>query len=129
LMGALSAAPLEQALAAWRDDGGTVEVRRFYFSAGGINLLANGTLALDNQMRPMGAASAAIRGYDAAIDRLTAVGTVNPRDAQLAKLLLSAIAQPGNDGERVLNVPITGQNGWLYVGPVRLTRLYPLKLR
>jgi hypothetical protein len=129
LMGALSAAPLDQALAAWRDDGGTVEVRRFYFSAGGINLLANGTLALDNQMRPMGAASAAIRGYDAAIDRLTAVGTVNPRDAQLAKLLLSAIAQPGNDGERVLNVPITGQNGWLYVGPVRLTRLYPLKLR
>ncbi|MEJ0070830.1 MAG: DUF2125 domain-containing protein [Pseudomonadota bacterium] len=72
---------------------------------------------------------AAIRGYDEALDRLTAAGTVNPRDAQLAKLLLSAIAQPSNDGERVLNVPVTGQNGWLYVGPVRLARLLPLKLR
>jgi hypothetical protein len=91
--------------------------------------VGNGTLALDNQMRPMGAATAAIRGYDAALDRLTALGSVNPRDAQLAKLLLSAIAAPNSDGERVLTVPITGQNGWLYVGPVRLTRLEPLRLR
>jgi hypothetical protein len=129
LLGALPAGPLDRAVAAWRDDGGTVEVRRLYFSVGDINLVANGTLALDNQMRPMGAASAAIRGYDAAIDRLTAVGTVSPRDAQLAKLLLLAIAVPGENGEHVLNVPVTGQDGWLYVGPVRLTRLYPLELK
>jgi hypothetical protein len=129
LMGALPSGPLDQAVTAWRDDGGTVEVRRLTFSSSGISLVGNGTLALDNQMRPMGAATAAIRGYDAALDRLTALGTVNPRDAQLAKLLLSAVAAPSADGERVLTVPITGQNGWLYVGPVRLTRLEPLRLR
>jgi hypothetical protein len=129
LMGAIAAGPPDQTVAAWRDDGGTVEVRRLRFSSAGITVNANGTLALDNEMRPMGAASAAIRGYDAAIDRLTAAGTVSPRDAQLAKLLLAAIATPSDGGERVLNVPITGQNGWLYVGPVRLTRLEPLKLR
>jgi hypothetical protein len=129
LMGGLPSGPLDQALAGWRDDGGTIEVPRLTFHAATINVSANGTLALDNELRPMGAASAAIRGYDEALDRLTAAGTVNPRDAQLAKLLLSAIAHPANDGERVLNVPITGQNGWLYVGPVRLTRLEPLKLR
>ena len=129
LMGAIPAGPLDQAVAAWRDDGGTLEVRRLTFAASHVNVLANGTLALDNQMRPMGAASAAIRGFDEALDRLTRAGTVNPRDAQLAKLMLSAIAQPNADGERVLNVPITGQNGWLYVGPMRLTRLDPLKLR
>lgn len=129
LMGAIPAGPLDQAVAAWRDDGGTIEVRRLTFAASSVAVLANGTLALDNQMRPMGAASAAIRGFDEALDRLTGAGTVNPRDAQLAKLLLSAIAAPNAEGERVLNVPITGQNGWLYVGPMRLTRLDPLKLK
>jgi hypothetical protein len=129
LMGAIPPGPLDQAVASWRDDGGTVEVRRLTFAAASVSVLANGTLALDNQMRPMGAATAAIRGFDEALDRLTGAGTVNPRDAQLAKLLLSAIAQPNADGERVLNVPVTGQNGWLYVGPMRLTRLDPLKLR
>jgi hypothetical protein len=129
LMGAIPPGPLDQAVAAWRDDGGTIEIRRLTFAASSVNVLANGTLALDNEMRPMGAATAAIRGFDEALDRLTTTGTVNPRDAQLAKLLLSAIAQPNADGERVLNVPVTGQNGWLYVGPMRLTRLDPLKLR
>jgi hypothetical protein len=129
LMGAVPAGPLDQAVAAWRDDGGTIEVRRLTFAASSVNVLANGTLALDNQMRPMGAATAAIRGFDEALDRLTRAGTVNPRDAQLAKLLLAAVAQPNADGERVLNVPVTGQNGWLYVGPMRLTRLDPLKLK
>jgi len=129
LMGALPPGPIESALPAWRDDGGTVEVRRLALQSSGITLVTNGTLALDNQMRPMGAATAVIRGYDEGLDRLTAAGTVNRRDAQLAKLLLSAIAAPNAEGERVLNVPITGQDGWLYVGPVRLTRLDPLKLR
>lgn len=129
LMGAIPPGPPDQSVPAWRDDGGTVELRRFYFTAGGVTLTANGTLAFDNQMRPMGAASATIRGYDAAIDRLTEIGTVNPRDAQLAKLLLSALATPGDNGERVLNVAITAQNGWLYVGPVRLARLDALRLK
>jgi hypothetical protein len=129
LMGAIPPGPPDQAAATWRDDGGTVELRQLSLRSAGIRVQANGTLALDNQLRPMGAATAAIRGFDDAIDRLTAAGSVNPRDAQLAKILLSAIATPGAEGERVLNVPITGQDGWLYVGPMRLTRLYPLKLR
>jgi hypothetical protein len=129
LMGAVPPGPPDRAVTAWRDDGGTLEFRRLYVSTSGISVTANGTLALDSEMRPMGAASAVIRGYAEAIDQLTAAGSVNPRDAQLAKLLLSAIAQPADDGQRVLNVPITGQNGWLYVGPVRLARLFPLKLR
>jgi hypothetical protein len=129
LMGALPPGPLDQAVTAWRDDGGTIEIPRLVLGSSGITMLTNGTLALDNQMRPMGAATAAIRGYDAAIDRMTALGSVNPRDAQLAKLLLSAMATADDDGERVLRVPITSQNGWLYVGPMRLTRLEPLRLR
>ncbi|MBI3517723.1 MAG: DUF2125 domain-containing protein [Proteobacteria bacterium] len=129
LMGAIPSGPPDQSVPAWRDDGGTVEVRRLTLSSSGIRVAANGTLALDNQLRPMGAATAAIRGFDAAIDRLTAAGSVNPRDAQLAKLLLSAIATPSAEGERVLNVPLTAQDGWFYVGPMRLTRLYPLKLK
>ena len=129
LMGAIPPGPLDRAAPAWRDDGGTIEIRRLFVATSGISVTASGTLTLDSEMRPMGAASAAIRGFADAIDQLTAAGSVNPRDAQLAKLLLSAMATPADDGARVLNVPITGQNGWLYVGPMRLARLYPLKLR
>lgn len=129
LMGALPPGPLEPAVAAWRDDGGTLEVRRLALRSSGIMMVTNGTIALDNQMRPMGAATAMIGGYGEALDRLAAAGTVAPRDVQLAKLLLAAIATSNSEGERVLNVPITAQDGWLYVGPVRLTRLEPLKLR
>jgi hypothetical protein len=127
-MGALPPGPLEPALTAWRDDGGTLEVRRLTLRSSSISVVTNGTLALDNQMRPMGAATAVIGGYVEALDRLVAAGAIAARDAQLAKLLLNAIAAPNSAGERVLNVPITGQDGWLYVGPVRLARLDPLKL-
>ncbi|HUA51256.1 MAG TPA: DUF2125 domain-containing protein [Candidatus Sulfotelmatobacter sp.] len=129
LMGAIPAGPPDRTVAAWRDDGGTIEVRQMLVKTSGITMTANGTLALDSEMRPIGAANAAIRGYAEAIDRLSAAGVVKPRDAQLAKVILSAMAQPDDDGTRVLNVPISGQNGWLYVGPVRLVRLEPLKLR
>jgi hypothetical protein len=129
VMGALPPGPLDQAVTAWRDDGGTVEIRRLTLISSDISMVTNGTVALDSQMRPMGAATAAIRGYDEAIDRLTALGSVKSRDAQLAKLLLAGIATPSDDGERLLTVPITGQNGWLSVGPVRLAKLEPLQLR
>jgi len=103
LLGAIPAGPLDRAVASWRDDGGTIEIRRLFVKTSAISVTANGTVALDDEMRPIGAASAAIGGYAEAIDQLTAT--------------------------RVLNVPISAQNGWLYVGPVRLARLEPLKLR
>src|SRR5262249_5261499 len=48
--------PAEQA-AAWRDGGGSVEIRRFAVAWGPLDLSGTATLALDDQLQPMGAGS------------------------------------------------------------------------
>lgn len=129
LMGAFPAGPPAVAVPAWRDDGGTVELKQLELSAGGVSLRADGTLALDRAMRPMGAGTAVIRGVSEAIDRLVAAGQMPARDATLAKLMLGGLATPAADGgPPVLTLPLSAQDGWVNVGPLRLARVQPLKL-
>jgi hypothetical protein len=128
LKGAIPDGPPNATLPVWRDDGGTVEMKELEVTSGGVSVSATGTLALDARLRPMGAASAVIRGIGEAIDRMVEAGQVNPRDASLARIMLTAMSTPAQDGgPPVLRVPLSGQNGWLYVGPVRLARLEPLR--
>lgn len=115
--------PLRDALAAWRDAGGTAEVEALRFSWGPALAYANGTLALDAAMQPVGALTAVIEGYGDVVDALVAGGGVKPGDAQLAKLALGLLAKPGPDGRSQLSVPVTLQEGQIYMGPAKLGRL------
>ncbi|MFY8106255.1 MAG: DUF2125 domain-containing protein [Elstera sp.] len=113
----------------WRDEGGTVELRRLILSLGGFALEGEGTLTLDRLMRPLAAGTAKVRGFVEGIDRLIAVGLVTERDGRLARLLLSAVASTDpQTGQPTLSVPITVQDGWLLLGPSRLVPVAPLPL-
>src|SRR4051812_4767045 len=57
---------LADAVAAWRDDGGTIEINRFAIAWGPVNADGSGTLALDQQNRLLGAFVARWRGYNEA---------------------------------------------------------------
>lgn len=120
LLGAIPAGPLEAALAAWRDSGGTLEVERFRLAWATLSLNAEGTLALDRELQPMGALAARIIGFRATVDRLTANGINRPRQAMTAKIVLGLLAR-GSPPE--IKVPISAQDGGLYLGPVRFMRL------
>lgn len=128
VMGRLPGQLRGAAIDAWSRDGGTVELDALHLGWGPLILDATGTLALDESRQPMGALTAHIEGMNQAIDALSATGAVRPGDAQTAKTVVGLLAQPGADGKKAVTAPITAQNGWLYLGPVRLARLPPITI-
>ena len=90
-----------------------------------LALEANGTLSLDNQLRPQAALSAEIAGYEAVLDGFAAAGAMAVRDASIAKTFLNLMAKT-KAGRRVLEVPLSAQNGKLYVGPLPLVEFGPV---
>lgn len=122
MRGQLPAAPLDRALAQWRDGGGTLDIdgARIAWDGGAIALA--GTLALDDAMQPEGALTATIDGGDKMVDALVAAGAIEPRFAGFAKAVMSAISTPGEDG-KTAQVPVTVQNQRLYVGPATIAAL------
>ncbi len=128
LMGVIPPGPPAEAVAAWRDDGGTVELERLVLDWGPLELKANGTLALDQAMQPIGSLTAEIRGYAETLDALVQAGAAPPRDAAIAKVVLNLLAKtPPDGGPPVLTVPLTAQDGRLFVGPVALLELPPIE--
>jgi len=120
VLGAVPGGRLAEAAAAWRDDGGTVEVRRLAITYGPITVNADGTLALDKAMQPVGAFTARVEGFFEAVDALRAAGLVRARDAVTAKMVLGALSRRGEGGRPSLTVPLTLQDRRLYAGPVPL---------
>jgi hypothetical protein len=121
--GSIPGGPHRQALAAWRDDGGTLEIASLDLAWGTLRLGAKGTLALDAALQPIGALTALIRGYNDIIDALVTAGSVRAGDAALAKLALGLLAKEGPDGTYEIGAPLTLQNGSVFLGPARLARL------
>lgn len=124
LLGGLRvAASVARSLAAWRDAGGTVEIRRLDVDWGVFGLSSDGTFALDRALRPIAAMTARIRGYRETIDALVETGYVKARDGLVAKLVLGVVARATPGGTSRLTVPVTIQNGILSAGPARLLRM------
>jgi len=121
--GSIASGPHRQALAAWRDDGGTLEIETIDLGWGDLALTAKGTLALDAALQPVGALASTIRGYNEIIEALVASGSLKAGDAALAKLALGLLAKQRPDGTYEIAAPLTLQNGYAYLGPARLARL------
>lgn len=120
LQGSLIGWPLTQALTAWRDDGGTLEIDNLSVDWPPLALSGKGTLALDSDLQPMLASSCNVRGLFEAVDALTRSGVVRAQDAGMVKLAFGLLMKPGKDGEKTLSVPVTVQNRMLSVGPAKL---------
>jgi hypothetical protein len=128
LMGRPPAAPLAEAVAAWRDEGGTIQLDRLDLRSGAVAVRADATIALDGEMRLLGAGTASISGFDRAIDELVASGHMAARDAPLAKIGFGALARPdAKTGVATVSLPVTAENGFLYLGPIKIAALKPLK--
>ena len=121
--GPLPSGKLPDALAGWRDDGGTIDVRSVDLGWGPLTLSADGTIALDKDLQPLGAFSARIMGYDAILDALIASGAIKPNEAGLVRMGLSMMAQRGADGTPQLKTPVTIQDDAVFLGPARLAKL------
>ncbi len=116
-------------LGAWSKAGGTLELKSLIVDWGALGMTTSGTLALDAELRPLAALTAEIEGYGAVLAALADAGTLKTRDAKLATTVLDLLAKPAPDGARVLTVPVTAQNGTLFVGPLSLVKLGPVVKR
>jgi hypothetical protein len=122
VMGPIPAGRPRQAAAAWRDGGGTIELRHFALRWGTLAIAASGTLALDRDLQPIGAVSGSVEGYEQLLAALVAAGRIRAGDAGLARLALAMLAKPGPDGRPEIATSFTIQDGQMFLGPVRLGR-------
>jgi hypothetical protein len=122
VMGGIGPGP--EALAGWRDKGGTVEVTDLALDYGPLEARASGTVALDGAMQPVGAFTARIRGFFQTVDALRERGLIRARDAVTAKVVLGVMARnPGDGGPPTLNLAVTVQDRKVYAGPVALAEV------
>lgn len=120
---------IRRALTSWRDAGGTAEVEAVQLAWGTLDLRVNGTLALDEQFRPLGAFTAKARGYGPLLEAVAADGAITPAQAFALRTALDVLARPGEGGgEAEVEVPVTVQDGKLFVGPIAVTTVGPLPI-
>lgn len=128
VLGAVPAGNLRAALSAWRDTGGTAEIKSLDFIWGPLRVSGNATIALDPAMQPEGAGTAEIRGYAETVDALAKARLIRANDAGLIKAGLGLLAKaPPEGGPKVLTVPLSVQGQTLSVGPFRLLHVPTVK--
>lgn len=125
--GAVPPGPPLQSLAQWSSAGGTVDVDRLLLDWAPMGMEADGTVAFDPDLQPLAALSARVRGFGPLMDRLAEAGAVDPGAANAAKLLLTMMAKPDARGRPVIPVPVTLQEGIVYLGPAKVARLPPVQ--
>jgi len=118
----LAAVPPEP-LAAWRDAGGIMDIKKLLITWAPMEIKGDGTFTFDESMRPLSAFSATVTGYDKLLWILADVGAIKKKTAQIANFALGLLAQKDPSGEMEITVPVTAQNGKLSVGPADLMPL------
>ncbi len=121
VMGAVPDFSDAEAVKAWNEAGGVIELDRVYLNWGPMIVTGTGTMGLDPSLQPEGAFSGRIEGIDAALTELGAKGTINKRQQALLHSSLQVLARPsGLMGRSAPVVPMSLQSGGLYLGPVKL---------
>ena len=113
---------------AWRDAGGTIELRRAALQWGpvGASLAATGTL--DEALQPMGAGQLAVTGAAEAVAALVAAGWLSARAAGPARAMAALLSRPGEDGgPPVLELPVTLTERRIGLARLTLARLPALE--
>jgi hypothetical protein len=123
LRGAVPSGKLADAVAAWRDAGGKIELDNLRLKWGALDATATGTIALDQELQPTGGFSGAIQGYDQILTALVQNGQMRATDAGLARIALTLLAKAGPDGKPEIRTAFTIQNGQMFLGPAKLGRL------
>jgi hypothetical protein len=118
--GVIPGGKLTQAMAAWRDSGGTIELDNLHLKWGPLGATAAGTIALDQELQPIGGFSGAIQGYDQILTALVQSGRLRATDAGLARIALTMLAKAGPDGRPEIRTAFTIQNGEMFLGPAKL---------
>jgi hypothetical protein len=125
--GAMPVAPLRQALTAWRDAGGTVDLSSFALVQAPLSLSGSATIALDNDLQPIVAADLKARGLGPTIDLLASQKRIYPEDALKMKLFVKGAERDATGGYKEVATGLTLQGGYLSWGPFKLAKVPPIQ--
>lgn len=125
--GPMPAAPLGEALAAWRDAGGTIELSSFAISQATLSIAGSATVALDQQLQPIVAADVKARGLGPTIDLLASQHRLHPEDALKMKLFVKGAERDAPGGGKEVATGLTVQGGYLSWGPFKIARVPPVR--
>ncbi|MCF3580046.1 DUF2125 domain-containing protein [Planktothrix agardhii 1811] len=112
---------------AWRDGGGTLELRTLALRWGPVGAAAAATLAFDEALQPMGAGTLRLTGAEAALEALAEAGVIGRRAAQTARAVVPLLSRPNaEDGQPEIEVPLTLEDRTLALARIPVLRLAPL---
>lgn len=106
-------------LAAWRDAGSTIDITSITARWGETRIEGDGSITLDSELQPLGAISLRTSEPEHLLEKMTAVGWIEPEDQQEtaeAIKLFRSIAAPGAP----ITLAISLQGGTIAMGPVIL---------
>ncbi|NKE43659.1 DUF2125 domain-containing protein [Roseomonas frigidaquae] len=107
---------------AWRDAGGSLELRQVALRWGPAEVAAAATLALDEALQPMGAGTLRVTGAAEALQALTDAGVVGRRAAGTARIMLPLMSRPAPGGGTEIEVPVTVEDRTLAIARIPVLR-------
>ena len=109
---------------AWRDGGGSFELRGLTLDWGKVGLGVTATLTLDEALQPMGAGSLKMRGATEAIAAAQSAGLIPASMVRPARMLVQMRSRvPPEGGAPLFEVPLTLEDRTLAAGRFPLAHL------
>lgn len=113
VMGPVPGGPLADALAGWRQAGGTLKLEHSEIAWDQVDITGNGAVALDPNLQPNGSVAIQIAGYDQLLTALSLAGLVPESDVTPIKLGLAMIGP-------AISTFFTIKDGDMFLGPANL---------
>jgi hypothetical protein len=101
-----------------------LDVKSLDVNWGPLKMKLDGSVALDEANRPVGALTAHFTDYHKLIDSVT--GSAETGEGQGFKALLDGLVKASGQPQNTLSLPFSMQEGTLYLGPIPVTSLPPI---
>lgn len=111
----------------WSRAGGFIEFKNIDVDWELLQVNGDGSLTFDEKMRPLGAFSLIFQEYDTALSVLVDSGYLKKKNADSVSFVLHLIEGKPALGKKEVAIPVSLQNGYGRVGPVKLFKLYPIQ--
>lgn len=113
VLGPVPDASLADALAGWRQAGGTLKLEHCELAWDRLDVAGSGTISLDTDLQPSGSVSLRVAGYDQLLTALSVAGVMKAEDVTPMKIGLAMIGP-------AISTFFTVKDGDMFLGPANL---------
>lgn len=122
--------PLEDAIAAWYNTEGNIDIGALSLRWGDLTMDLNGNISVDERLQPLAAFSAEVYGLDEVLTQLKDRGIIHKNILPPLKTVLGFFKESKEDSETVKSIyhklSITLQDNEVSVGPLLVYKMSPL---